>query len=102
MEGLNVRLISDVCLVNTHIIFVAKVDAADLHLQVFDHLSGQFLHKGVLLLFLSFLCKKKQPCSFPYLCIFTSNVRNPVISFLFRLSEPMSRVSAAEFSQTQH
>lgn len=46
--------------ISTHIIFVAQVDAADLHLKVFDHLSRQFLHKPVLLLLLWFLWKQKQ------------------------------------------
>lgn len=41
---------------STYIIFITQVDAADFHLQVLDHLSGQFLHKCVLLLLLRFLC----------------------------------------------
>lgn len=44
---------------NTYIIFVAQVDAADLHLQVLDHLGGQFLHKRVLLLLCWFLCRSR-------------------------------------------
>lgn len=41
---------------NTHIIFIAHMDVRDLNLQVFDDLSDQFLHKGVLFFNIWILC----------------------------------------------
>lgn len=73
------KVILGLRLVTTHIIFVAKVDAADLHLQVFDHLSGQFLHEGVLLLLLMFLCK--QAGSNQVDCQSSSRSEQPVNAF---------------------
>lgn len=46
--------------ISTYIIFVAQVDAADVHLQVFNHLSGHFLRKRVLLFILGFVWNNKQ------------------------------------------
>lgn len=46
--------------ISTHVVLVAQVDAANLDLQVFDHLGGQFLHKRVLLFLRRFLWKSRK------------------------------------------
>lgn len=43
---------------STYAVFIANVNIGDFHLQVFDHLRDQFLHKGVLLFGLWIFCAK--------------------------------------------